>query len=231
MESLFEPVELNRETTQMLDQIRSGAENALYGATSAAAETNLNRLVLPLVEGSGMPNLQVMHYRWFLRELARLWRTRNGRDLAFHLELCIRKWVNLGLEPRTLQFLVCEAHQRLKGENLTTKTPRHEGPAKTGTVPHGVPPEGSQVHVQRPEEAAYTALGAEAPEVRGLGGKPSSKGLSPAFAPETPPAESVQSVKSVDVRSLETAKDAKTAESGPDSDTRPLDSLTPGVLP
>ena len=91
MESLLEPVELNRETTQTLDQIRSGAENVLYGTSSAEAETNLNRSVLPLIEGSGMPNLQVMHYRWFLRELARLWRTRNGRDLAFHLELCIRK--------------------------------------------------------------------------------------------------------------------------------------------
>jgi hypothetical protein len=55
-----------------------------------------------------------MHYRWYLRELARHWRSRKGRDLAFHLELCVRKWVNLGLEPRTLQFLICEAHQRLK---------------------------------------------------------------------------------------------------------------------
>jgi hypothetical protein len=120
MESLFEPVELNRETTQTLDQIRSGAENALYGASSAAAESDLNRLVFPLIGGSGMPNLQVMHYRWYLRELARLWRTRNGRDLAFHLELCIRKWVNLGLESRTLQFLVCETHQRLKASQPLT---------------------------------------------------------------------------------------------------------------
>ena len=70
MDSLLDPVELNRETTQTLDQIRSGAETELYGTTSAEAETNLNRLVLPLIEGSGMPNLQVMHYRWFLRELA-----------------------------------------------------------------------------------------------------------------------------------------------------------------
>jgi len=61
MESLLEPVELNRETTQALDEIRSGAENALYGMPSAEAETNLNRLVLPLIEGSGMPNLHVMH--------------------------------------------------------------------------------------------------------------------------------------------------------------------------
>jgi len=116
MESLLEPVELNRETAQTLDEIRSGAENALYGASSAEAEEKVNRYVLPLIEGSGLPNLHVIHYRWYLRELARLWRTRKGRDLAFHLELCIRKWVNLGLEPRTLQFLICEAHQRLKGQ-------------------------------------------------------------------------------------------------------------------
>jgi len=93
MESLLEPVELNRETTQALDEIRSGAENALYGAASADAEEKVNRYVLPLIEGSGLPNLHVMHYRWYLRELARHWRTRKGRDLAFHLELCIRKWV------------------------------------------------------------------------------------------------------------------------------------------
>jgi len=118
MESLLEPVELNRETTQTLDEIRSGAENALYGAATADAEEKVNLLVLPLIEGAGLPN--VIHYRWYLRELARLWRTRKGRDLAFHLELCIRKWVNLGLEPRTLQFLICEAHQRLKGQNVET---------------------------------------------------------------------------------------------------------------
>ena len=118
MESLLEPVELNRETTQALDEIRSGAENALYGAASADAEEKVNRSVLPLIEGAGLPSLHVIHYRWYLRELARHWRTRNGRDLAFHLELCVRKWVGLGLEPRTLQFLICEAHQRLKGLSL-----------------------------------------------------------------------------------------------------------------
>lgn len=120
MDSLLEPVELNRETTQALDEIRSGAENALYGTASADAEEKVNNYVLPLIEGSGLPNLQVMHYRWYLREVARHWRTRKGRDLAFHLELCIRKWVGLGLEPRTLQFLICEAHQRLKGREPFT---------------------------------------------------------------------------------------------------------------
>jgi hypothetical protein len=120
MESLLDPVELNRDTTQALDEIRSGAENVLYGVDSARAEESINRHVMTLIEGSGLPNLQVIHYRWFLREMTRLWRTRKGRDLAFHLELCIRKWVNLGLEPRTLQFLVCEAHQRLKASQPLT---------------------------------------------------------------------------------------------------------------
>jgi hypothetical protein len=125
-----------------------------------------------------MPVLQVMHYQWFLRELARLWRTRKGRDLAFHLELIIRKWVSLGLEPRTLQFLICEAHQRLKGENLTTKTPSHEeAAAESPTAPASTP--------------------------------------TPDPQPLTP--------------DIETAKDAKTAKAGPDSDPRTPEPLAPRV--
>lgn len=120
MEDFVKPVALNHEMVQTLDQIRAGAVNALYGASPAQAEELFKKHLASMVVGSGMPVLQVMHYQWFLRELARLWRTRKGRDLAFHLELIIRKWVNLGLEPRTLQFLICEAHQRLKaGQPLT----------------------------------------------------------------------------------------------------------------
>jgi hypothetical protein len=120
MDSLLTPVELNRETSRMLDEIRSGADNALYGASPADAEKKIQSCVLPLIEGAGLLNLQVVHYRWYLREMARLWRTRKGSDLAFHLEHCIRKWVGLGLEPRTLQFLACEAHQRLKAVEAST---------------------------------------------------------------------------------------------------------------
>ena len=116
MESLLKQVPLTQDAARILDEIRAGANNALYGAGPGEAEELFAKHVVSLVEGAGLPVLQTMHYRWFLRELARLWRTRTGRDLAFHLELCIRKWVGLGLEPRTLQFLVCEAHERLKGK-------------------------------------------------------------------------------------------------------------------
>ena len=117
MESLLKQVPLTQDVVRVLDEIRAGAENALYGAGSDESEELFTKHVVSLVEGAGLPVLQTMHYRWFLRELSSLWRTRKGRDLAFHLELCIRKWVGLGLEPKTLQFLVCEAHQRLKGKS------------------------------------------------------------------------------------------------------------------
>jgi hypothetical protein len=143
MESLLKPVTLTQDVVRVLDEIRAGANNALYCAKPDVSEELFAKHIVSLVEGAGLPVLQTMHYRWFLRELARLWRTRTGRDLAFHLELCIRKWVGLGLEPRTLQFLVTEAHERLKGQTKsevrnqnaegrsadadpTTKTPRHE---------------------------------------------------------------------------------------------------------
>jgi len=126
MESLLKPVTLSPDVDRVLGEIRAGAENALYGAGSVESEELFHKHVASLIEGAGLPALQVMHYRWFLRELARLWRTRQGRDLAFHLELCIRKWVGLGLEPRTLQFLVCESYERLKGKDLTTKTQSHQ---------------------------------------------------------------------------------------------------------
>jgi hypothetical protein len=134
MESLQKPVTLTQDVSRVLDEIRAGAENALYGAGPDKSEELFAKHIVSLVEGAGMPVLQTMHYRWFLRELARLWRTRTGRDLAFHLELCIRKWVGLGLEPLTLQFLVCESYERLKSAN-----PRGSHPPITEDSPKSVP--------------------------------------------------------------------------------------------
>ncbi len=114
MDVLNKPLKLNRSATQALDEIRAGADNPLYGATTAVTEDLFKRSIIPLLEGAGMSALQRMHYGWFLRELARLWRTKTGRDLAFHLELCMRKWLGFGLEKNTVQFLVSEIHLRLK---------------------------------------------------------------------------------------------------------------------
>ena len=147
MESLFKPMKLSPEMNRVLEEVRKGAENALYCAEPAAADKLFHEQVESLIEGAGLSSMQVIHYRWFLRELARLWRTRQGRDLAFHLELCLRKWRSLGLEPRTLQFLICEAHQRLE--------------AAKGTVPNcGAPSAGDC-----PRSATVTAKGGDMTEL------------------------------------------------------------------
>ena len=156
MESLLKSVTLTQDVVRALDEIRAGAENALYGAESDKSQELFTKHVVSLVEGAGLPVLQTMHYRWFLRELARLWRTRTGRDLAFHLELCIRKWVGLGLEPRTLQFLVTEAHERLKGK-FECRTPsdecRTESVESVKSVDVRSPDPDSTTKTQRHEEA------------------------------------------------------------------------------
>ncbi len=194
MDSLLTPVDLNRETTQALDEIRSGTENALYGADSAQAEEKIYRSVLPLIEGAGLPSVHVIHYRWFLREVARHWRSRKDRDLAFHLELCIRKWVNLGLEPRTLQFLICEAHQRLKG--------KFEG--------------------QSPNDECRKEP-VESVDARSLQTAKAAKACPERTAP--------QDEISRQARNDEAARGVERDAKGPDSDTRILESSSPGILP
>jgi len=159
MDSLLKQVPLTQDVTRVLDEIRAGAENALYGAEPDKSEELFAKHVVSLVEGAGLPVLQVMHYRWFLRELSRLWRTRKGRDLAFHLELCIRKWVGLGLEPKTLQFLVCESHERLKAQSLTTKTPSHQG---SGSEPSAT--SASSADVRSDTTSATSASSAVSPD-------------------------------------------------------------------
>ncbi len=62
MEDLAKPVAMNQEMVQTLDQIRAGAENALYGANPAQADELFKKHLASLIVGSGMPVLQVMHY-------------------------------------------------------------------------------------------------------------------------------------------------------------------------
>jgi hypothetical protein len=226
MESLLEPVNLSPDTDRVLGEIRSGAENALYGAGSAESEELFGKHVGSLVEGAGLPVLQTMHYRWFLRELARLWRTRQGRDLAFHLELCIRKWVGLGLEPKTLQFLVCESYERLKGKDRTTKTPRHEeNPGSDHSISRSLDPSipsasttktPSQEGV-RSEVRNQNAEGRSDEEPRTMNDGTFPGIMSGPRPPADPDGDSTTKTPS--------------HQENPGSDTGTLDPLTPGPLP
>jgi hypothetical protein len=195
MEDLVKPVALNHEMVQTLDQIRAGAENALYGAGPAQAEELFKKHLASLIVGSGMPALQVMHYQWFLRELTRLWRTRKGRDLAFHLELCIRKWVNLGLEPRTLQFLICEAHQRLKGGALDCGSAAPAFPDRTDGPEKAAAPLPHSTELRSPTQI-QSVESAKSVDVRS-GSAPSAESASSAVV-QSGTKQSAESAQSVD---------------------------------
>ena len=113
--------------------------------------------------------------------------------------------MNLGLEPRTLQFLICEAHQRLKGCQPPTadRQPLTAPPLNPGPQPLTPDIETAK--------AAKTAKAEPGGDMTEIGSEISDRVPSP----ET---QSAESAKSVDVRS------------GPGSDTGLLESSTPGAL-
>ena len=118
MDTINLPLDLNRETAQVLDEIRSADRPyVVFGEDAARVEADLNRFVQPLLAGAGLSRLTVMQYLWYVRELARVFRTRTGRELAFQAELVLRKWQAFGLEPNTMQFIFRECHLRLKARS------------------------------------------------------------------------------------------------------------------
>ena len=117
METFIKDLVLRPETAEALDYLRQHPEeNRLHGCTPQQCEQAFREVCLPLLEGASLPPAIIDQYRWFLRELSRHFRVRRGNELCFHVELTMTKWLNLGLETRTMQFLVCEVLLRLKAE-------------------------------------------------------------------------------------------------------------------
>jgi hypothetical protein len=59
-----------------------------------------------------VPVHEVNMYKRYVTELLKAFRTETGEPLAAALELCVRKWANLGLAPELLQQLLCDCHQK-----------------------------------------------------------------------------------------------------------------------
>jgi hypothetical protein len=51
-------------------------------------------------------------YRRYVTEMLKAFRTETGEPLARALELCVRKWTNLGLQPELLQQLLLDCHRK-----------------------------------------------------------------------------------------------------------------------
>jgi hypothetical protein len=75
-----------------------------------AAVWEIGRVVL---DAQQLPLVQYNTYRWYLRELSKLLRTKTGWDLGLELEICLRKWVAYRLNLALLQALVCECYDRI----------------------------------------------------------------------------------------------------------------------
>jgi hypothetical protein len=128
-EQWMKPMKLSRDCRKLLARMGKATvgPTVLYGLDQELCEQALRKVVDPLLDAAGLVPVRIDQYHWFLRELARLYRTRYGRDLAFCLELMMRKWQGFGLSPQAMGILVCEIDRELRilaGE--TVETPDEE---------------------------------------------------------------------------------------------------------
>ena len=99
MEDLTQPMELNRDARRVLRRMRKATTGptVVYGLDQQLVEQALRKIVDPVLEAAGLVPVRVDQYHWFVRELSRQFRTRVGNDLAFGVELVMKKWQGYGL--------------------------------------------------------------------------------------------------------------------------------------
>jgi hypothetical protein len=110
----MDTIDLNHETRATLDRIRhSSRVLSVYEMPADLAEAAVWEIGKVLVANQHLPMIQQHSYRWFLREVAKLMRTKTGWDLALELEISMRKWVAYKLDPLLMQALVRECCDRI----------------------------------------------------------------------------------------------------------------------
>jgi hypothetical protein len=114
MDLVMKPLHLEKETRALLDTIRTGDEPLfLYGMEPGQVDLLMREVIDPILQGAALPAVILNQFRWYVRELGGLFRTRAGFDLAFNLELVLRKWLGFGMEAHSMQLILCEAYNRL----------------------------------------------------------------------------------------------------------------------
>jgi hypothetical protein len=119
---------LNPDTSEVLRELRASAETTeVFGFESGTCERIFRELTEPLLVNSGLNLLRLNQYRWYVQELAVLFRRKAGLDLAYCLEGTMRKWVGQGLESNTVQLLLCQIVERL--QKMSEPSTPHAGKA------------------------------------------------------------------------------------------------------
>jgi hypothetical protein len=107
-------IDLSPGTRATLDRFRHSSKVlSIYEMPADLAEAAVWEIGKVLVDNQHLPMAQQHSYRWFLREVAKLLRTRTGWDLALELEICLRKWVGYNVDPVLLQALLRECCERI----------------------------------------------------------------------------------------------------------------------
>jgi len=164
MDMLAKPVRMNPDMVKLLDKMRSDDQPyPVYNQPADQADPKVCAIGQSLVTDANLAFAKRNQYMWYVRELARLFRTRYGRDLAFHLELVMRKWQTLGLSPNILQVIACEVHNSLRpdqvilpdfgrpGQKSKARTARHARSAKKEGTGTGDQVSGNADPVPRPQ--------------------------------------------------------------------------------
>ena len=182
---------LSKSARDLLSRVRaSPSPERVFGLEPAAADAMARGVIDPLVEGAALPLPRLNQYRWYVTELCRLMRTKSGPDLAFCMELLLKKWLGFGLEANTAVFLAGELFDRLG----TMASPNDE--------------------TRMTIEARRTNDQTEPPRGQESGG-------------ETAKAAKIAKVPDSEANTTKACRH----EEASDSDTGPLESSNPGVLP
>jgi hypothetical protein len=98
---------------------------SVYGRSAARVWPMVREQVDRRISRFGVPMHEINIYRRYTAEMLKAFRTETGEPLAAALELCVRKWANLGLAPELLQQILCDCHQRFHacGHQLPRRKP------------------------------------------------------------------------------------------------------------
>jgi hypothetical protein len=98
---------------------------SVYRRSAARVWPMVRQRVNRRISRFGVPLHEINIYRRYTNEMLKAFRTETGEPLAAALQLCMRKWTNLGLAPELLQQLLCDCHQKFHacGHQLPRRRP------------------------------------------------------------------------------------------------------------
>ena len=117
----MEPLNLSDETRAVMDAIRRESGTPGFGLEPGQFAEVVKGITEPMLVNASLPPVILNQYRWYCQELTRLFKHKVGFDLAMNIDYAMRKWLEYGLEPNTVQFIVCELYYKLKGASLESQ--------------------------------------------------------------------------------------------------------------